>query len=64
MARTLRQRRAHRLLELGDTPELLALIFQRIYTLRNQLVHGGATWNSQINRAQYRIAPTSGKLVP
>ena len=59
------KRRAHRLLELGDTPELLALIFQRIYTLRNQLVHGGATWNSQINRAQVQdCANIMGKLVP
>lgn len=27
----------------GHTPELLGLVLQRIYTLRNQLVHGGAT---------------------
>lgn len=59
------KRRAHRLLEANDTPELLALVFQRIYTLRNQLVHGGATWNSQINRAQVQdCANIMGKLVP
>ena len=57
--------RAHRLLETNDTSELLALVFQRIYTLRNQLVHGGATWNSQINRAQVQdCANIMGKLVP
>ena len=57
--------RAHRLLEQGDTPELLALLLQRIYTLRNQLVHGGATWNSQINRAQVQdCANLMGQIVP
>ncbi|GLS83689.1 HEPN domain-containing protein [Paraferrimonas haliotis] len=37
-----------------DTAEVLSVVFSRIYTLRNQLVHGGATWNSQVNRAQVR----------
>jgi len=36
------------------TAELLTLILDRLYVLRNQLVHGGATWNSSINRAQLR----------
>lgn len=46
-------------------PELLELVFQRIYTLRNQLEHGGATWNSQINRAQVKeCAHLMGELVP
>jgi hypothetical protein len=26
----------------------------RIYTLRNQFMHGGATWNSSVNRDQIR----------
>jgi len=26
----------------------------RLYVLRNQLFHGGATWNNGINRAQVR----------
>lgn len=55
------KRKAAILLLQGHTPELLALVFQRIYTLRNQLVHGGATWNSQINRAQVQDCT---KLVP
>ena len=38
---------------------MLWVLFQRLYTLRNQLVHGGATWNSSVNRAQVR----SGRLL-
>lgn len=38
----------------GDTATVLAIVFDRLYVLRNQLVHGGATWNSRINRAQVR----------
>lgn len=37
-----------------NTAEVLGVIFNRIYTLRNQLLHGGATWNSQVNRDQVR----------
>jgi len=33
---------------------MLSIVFDRLYVLRNQLVHGGATWNSQVNRAQLR----------
>lgn len=36
----------------GDTAKVLGIVFDRLYVLRNQLVHGGATWNSQVNRAQ------------
>ncbi len=36
----------------GDTAKVLGIVFDRLYVLRNQLAHGGATWNSQINRAQ------------
>ncbi len=32
------------------TKELLREVIERIYTLRNQIVHGGATWNSSSNR--------------
>jgi len=28
--------------------------YGRLYVLRNQLVHGGATWASRVNRAQVR----------
>lgn len=36
----------------GETAIMLGIVFDRLYVLRNQLVHGGATWNSQLNRAQ------------
>lgn len=36
----------------GDIVKVLGIVFDRLYVLRNQLVHGGATWDSQINRAQ------------
>ena len=29
-------------------------VFELLYVLRNQLVHGGATWNSSANRAQVK----------
>ena len=38
----------------GDTATVLSVVFDRLYVLRNQLVHGGATWNSQVNRGQVR----------
>lgn len=48
-----------------DTGGVLEVIFSRLYTLRNQLVHGGATWKSSVNRDQIRDATAiMGKLVP
>lgn len=35
-----------------DTAKLLSILFDRLYVLRNQLIHGGATWNSSVNRSQ------------
>ncbi|MYH47710.1 MAG: hypothetical protein F4008_11180 [Gammaproteobacteria bacterium] len=37
-----------------NTKRALALVFDRLYVLRNQLVHGGATWDSEVNRNQVR----------
>lgn len=34
------------------TEAVLRELFHRLYTLRNQLLHGGATWNSSVNRHQ------------
>ena len=49
----------------GDTAKVLGIVFDRLYVLRNQLVHGGATWNSQINRDQLTDAVAIlGVLVP
>lgn len=48
-----------------DTTRVLVIVFERLYTLRNQLVHGGATWNSSVNRNQVRDgANIMHKLVP
>lgn len=35
-----------------DTGLILAILFERLYTLRNQLIHGGATWKGKVNRHQ------------
>ena len=37
-----------------DTKGILTMLFDRLYVLRNQLVHGGATWNSSVNRDQVK----------
>jgi hypothetical protein len=48
-----------------DTPRILATVFDRLYVLRNQMVHGGATWNSTVNRNQVRDgAAVLGCLLP
>ena len=48
-----------------DAANVLAIVLRRTYVLRNQLVHGGATWNSQINRPQVKdCVQLLGKLVP
>lgn len=49
----------------GDTATVLSVVLKRLYTLRNQLVHGGATWNSQVNREQLRdCTRLMGELMP
>tara|TARA_B100000575_G_scaffold290273_1_gene293629 strand:+ start:221 stop:907 length:687 start_codon:yes stop_codon:yes gene_type:complete len=37
-----------------NTVVILQILFSRLYTLRNQLVHGNSTWNGAINRQQVR----------
>lgn len=39
------KRAAHLALASGNTSALLGVLFNRLYTLRNQLIHGGATRN-------------------
>ena len=59
------RRRAQAALAQRDTAEVLAVLFNRIYTLRNQIMHGGATWDSSINRSQLRdCSSLLGKFVP
>ena len=36
----------------GNVMQTLHHLFLRIYVVRNQLMHGGATWQGKINRAQ------------
>ena len=48
------RQRVHKALAQQDTERVLYEVFVRLYTLRNQLMHGGATWNSSVNRAQVR----------
>lgn len=37
-----------------NTSVILSTLFDRLYVLRIQLMHGGATWRSSVNRAQVR----------
>jgi hypothetical protein len=58
-------RAAHVALGKQDTVTVLSIVLSRIYVLRNQLVHGGATWGSSVNRDQLRdCANFMAKLVP
>jgi hypothetical protein len=56
---------AHRALGRMDTKKVFAVAFDRLYTLRNQVVHGGSTWNSSVNRSQVTDgARILGDIVP
>lgn len=47
------------------TTATLSIVLARMYTLRNQLIHGGSTWGSRINRDQLRdCVDFLSKLVP
>lgn len=49
----------------NDTATLLSIVLDRLYVLRNQLIHGGATWGGSTNRAQVRDGVAIlGVLVP
>ena len=37
-----------------DVYEILSVLFERLYVVRNQIVHGNATWNGGRNRDQLR----------
>ena len=58
--------RAFRLLQNPDkSVELIELVMRRLYQMRNQLIHGGATYKSSINRTQVRdSANLLGRLIP
>ena len=38
----------------SETVSVLADVFDRLYVLRNQIFHGGATWQSDVNRDQVK----------
>lgn len=48
--------KANRLVAGKDTNVMLSMVLSRLYTLRNQLLHGGATFDSMLNRAQIEDA--------
>ena len=48
-----------------DAVVVLKTLFDRLYVLRNQLIHGGATWAGSLNREQVRDgAAIMAALVP
>ena len=58
-------RRVRQALAAVDTPVILSTLFDRLYVLRIQLMHGGATWRSSVNRDQVQDgARILGFLVP
>ena len=48
------RRAVHSALAGRDTEFILSTLFDRLYVLRIQLFHGGATWQSSVNRSQVR----------
>lgn len=59
------KQKANAALAKQDTESLLALVFNCLYTLRNQIIHGGATWHSSANRKQIQSACTFlSKILP
>ena len=60
-----RRRAAELALPGNNTLAVLAIVFSRLYVLRNPIIHGGATWASKANREQVRdYANLLGKVVP
>jgi len=56
---------ANRALGKGNTRRVLGIVLERLYTLRNQLIHGGATWNGKVNRRQVKDGVAiMNRLVP
>lgn len=48
-----------------QTGTVLSVVLDRLHVLRNQIVHGGATWNGAANREQVRdAARILGEVVP
>jgi uncharacterized protein YciU (UPF0263 family) len=48
-----------------DTERVLNELFDRLYVLRNQIIHGGSTWAGTVNRSQVRdSSEILGSLIP
>lgn len=45
---------AHRAVGQREVQKVIGIVLSRIYTLRNQIVHGGATFGGQVNREQLK----------
>ena len=59
------KRRANRALASMNTGIILRILFHRLYVIRNQLIHGGATWGGKVNRSQLRDGGAIlGEVVP
>jgi len=54
---------ANKYLATEQTAELLKVVLDRLYVLRNQLIHGGATYKSKVNRMQLKDACNLLKLL-
>ena len=48
------KKRVQKALSRQDTFTILSIVFHRLYVLRNQIFHGGATWPSGFGRDQIR----------
>lgn len=49
----------------GDVGKILLIVFERLYVLRNQVMHGNSTWKSGKNRTQVEDgADVMGALIP
>lgn len=46
------KKQAFRALANNKTDLLLSIVFDRLYMMRNQIIHGGATYQSSLNRQQ------------
>ena len=63
VARELREIQRTTIHRQSRTAFVLSELFARLYTLRNQLLHGGATWNSSVNREQVTMGTTAIALL-
>jgi len=54
---------AHNCLSKENIEGLLEIVLERLYTLRNSIVHGGATYNSKLNRRQLKDASNIMQLL-